>query len=273
LKEDFITNPRVGYLYVPALPTDNPYLASDYIKTLEEAFGYDPILVAAYKEGNWDLLQSHANLITQNSLDGLKNIVFDSSKNSGSLVACDPAIGGDECVLKYFEDNEEKDMLILHFNDTGKIGSEAVQFMNKYETNNFVCDAIGIGKGVADYVSACGKNVIEVISSESAEDKEHFANKRSEMWNYVATKIYHRDIPYPNDEKTRRQLCGVKYKVGAKKFELVRKDITKKELGESPDRADAFVYGIWGLQQVEGSGVYTSLMPRKKHSFSGAAGY
>lgn len=32
---------------------------------------------------------------------------------------------------------------------------------------------------------------------------------------------------------------------------MEHKPDVKKRLGSSPDRADAFVYGIWGLQQVE----------------------
>ena len=249
LKEDFINNPKEHFYYIPALPSDNSHLPSNYIKTLEDTFSYDPILLAAYKDGNWDLLQSHATLITQSSLDLLKGLIISPVFNK-SIVACDPAIGGDECVLYYMENGEIMDTLILHINDTQKIGAEAIAFMNKHHCDNFICDAIGIGKGVVDYVRASRKNVMEIISSEEAINKDYNANLRSEMWNFVATKIYRREIPYPKDEKLRRQLCGVKYKSEANRFELVRKDITKKELGESPDRADTFIYGIWGLSRL-----------------------
>lgn len=271
LREDFIANVRKLFYYVRALPTDNPHLPVNYLQTLDEAFSYDPVLLAAYKEGNWDLLQSHANLITQEALERLKNIFFD--KWGRRIVACDPAIGGDECVIYYLEDDEIKDTLILHLNDTQKIGAEVIAFMAKHNCNDFVVDAIGIGKGVADYVSACGRKVIEIISSELAVDKEHFANVRSEIWNYTATKIMRREIPYPEDEKLRRQLCAVKYKQGARRFELVRKDITKKDLGSSPDRADAYVYGIWGLSQIESSTESYTGGINKKRVFSGAAGW
>ena len=123
--------------------------------------------------------------------------------------------------------------------------------MTKHTTTDFVVDAIGIGKGVADYVRAAGKKVQEIISSASAKDEYHFSNVRSEMWAYVAKRINEKSIVYPQDEKLRQQLCAVKYKTGSKKFELEPKAETKKALGCSPDRGDCFVYGIWGMAQIE----------------------
>lgn len=251
LKEDFITNPRLKFYYIPALPSDNPYLPGNYLQTLDESFAYDPVLLAAYKEGNWDLLQGHQNLITQNALTMLKDVVNDWLI-SQKVVACDPAIGGDECVLYFMENYAIKDTLILHLNDTQQIGAEVVKFMDKHHVKDFAVDAIGIGKGVADYVRAeIGKNVIDIISSAKPMDSVHFVNVRSEMWNFTARKIHAREIPYPTDEKLRRQLCAVKYKTSAKKFELVPKEITKNELGSSPDRADAFVIGIYATDRLD----------------------
>jgi hypothetical protein len=250
LKEDFITNPRSGYIYIPALPTDNPHLPESYINTLEEAFKHDPVLLKAYKEGDWDILQDHATVITQTQLERLKNKrIF--RQDLRKLVACDPAIGGDECVLYYLENEEIKDRKILHINDTQKIGAEAVSFMNEYECDEFALDAIGIGKGVGDYVRGCGKQVHEIISSQTAEDTEHFANVRAEMWANFADLVISQEIPYPEDEMLRRQLVAVKHKQGAKKFQLAPKELTKKDLGQSPDRADAYVLGLYILPQVK----------------------
>lgn len=249
LKEDFIVNPRVNHFYIPALPTDNPHLPDNYIATLEESFSFDPILLEAYKNGNWELLQSHAALITQNDLSLLKDIHIENTSYK-RIVACDPAIGGDECVMYYMEDYDIKDTLILHVNDTQKIGAEAISFMHKHNCDYYVGDAIGVGKGVNDYVRASGKKVLDLISSAQAMDAEHNANVRAEIWSLVSTKIHRGEIPYPQDEKLRRQLCAVKHKQGAKKFELVKKEVTKRELGESPDRADTFVYGIWGTNRI-----------------------
>lgn len=42
------------FCYVPALPTDNPYLAASYLKTLASL---EPKLRKAYLEGNWDVFE------------------------------------------------------------------------------------------------------------------------------------------------------------------------------------------------------------------------
>ena len=42
------------FVYVPALPTDNPYLAASYLKTLASLA---PKLRKAYLEGNWDVFE------------------------------------------------------------------------------------------------------------------------------------------------------------------------------------------------------------------------
>ena len=97
LKEDFINNPRPEYRYIPALPTDNPHLPDNYLKTLDDAFGYDPVLLAAYKDGNWDAMQSMATLITMAKLEVLKGINHAWYINQ-DIVVTDPSLGGDECV-------------------------------------------------------------------------------------------------------------------------------------------------------------------------------
>jgi len=249
LKEDFITNKKDASYYIPALPIDNPYLPDNYLKTLDDAFGYDTTLLAAYKHGDWDVLQPRQALITQASLNELPRIPNKESIKR-RIVACDPSLGGDECVVYYMEDYEIKDQLFLHSNDTQQIGNDVCIFMTKHKCDDFVVDAIGIGKGVADYVRSSGKKVQEIISSASPLDKIHFSNLRSEIWGYLSELVRQKVIVYPVDEKLRQQLCAVKYKTGAKKFELEKKENTKRLLGCSPDRADTFAYGVWGLSNT-----------------------
>ena len=250
LKTDFITNPKSHHYYIPALPSDNPYLPDDYNETLEDAFGFDPVLLAAYKDGDWDALQPRQALITQTALGMLPRVPQDNFFKR-KIVACDPSLGGDECVLYFMEDYEIKDALYLQSNNIQVIGQDCCTFLTKHFCKDFVVDAIGIGKGVADFVKAAGFTVQEIISSGQARDTGHFSNVRSEIWGFLSKKIGEKLIVYPSDEKLRQQLCAVKYKVGAKKFELEPKELTKKALGTSPDRADCFVYGVWGLSQLE----------------------
>lgn len=276
LKEDFLINSKPKHYYIPALPKDNPHLPENYIKTLEENFGYDPALLKAYRDGDWNALQAENVLIKSTSLDNLKGVVHNFPR-SRKIVASDPSQGGDECVIKALDNGRIIELKIMHENNTMVIAGEIELMMFKHKTNDCAIDTIGIGAGIADRLEELGKNVIRIESAEQADDKDRFVNRRAEMWWYVMEQITAREIPYPEDEELRRQLSAVKYRVvsSSGKIQLEPKEDTKKTLGRSPDRADCFVYGIWGLKQVtDENEVNTySMLKRQKHIFAGAAGY
>jgi hypothetical protein len=59
-------------------------------------------------------------------------------------------------------------------------------------------------------------------------------------------------ISYPEDEELRRQLINVSYEVtgSSGEIKIMDKDIIKKRIGKSPDRADCFAYGIYLSDKV-----------------------
>jgi hypothetical protein len=73
------------------------------------------------------------------------------------------------------------------------------------------------------------------------------------MWWYAMEQIRRREVKPLVDEELKKQLASVRYKVinSNGKIQLEPKDKTKERLGYSPDRADAFVYGLWALQRAE----------------------
>jgi hypothetical protein len=189
-------------------------------------------------------------LITSALLDSLrgKDIWRPDTKK---IIACDPATGGDECIIYVFEDDRVIDTKILHFKDTMKIAGEIALISAQTEINDIVIDAIGIGKGIADRLMELNKSVIAVNSAEKSSNPM-FANKRAEIYWYVMLQMRAGEVHYPADEELRRQLVNVHYKVvnSNGKILLEPKDKIKERLGRSPDRADAFCYGIWGLQDI-----------------------
>ena len=62
-------------------------------------------------------------------------------------------------------------------------------------------------------------------------------------------------VEYPQDEETRRQIpFASRYKVNSSgEIQIVDKDRIKQDLGCSPDRAERWAMGIWGLQFVNES--------------------
>ena len=287
LKDDFVKGKRTGAIFVPALPADNEHLPDNYIARLEKSFSYDQVLLQAYRDGNWEVMMSSRNVIPSKYMDELQGYTHHPEKNRFCVV-CDPATGGDECVIYVFEHYVIRDMLILHTDDTMIIVGEMMIKANQYGAEVFGVDVIGIGKGVFDRLVELTKRpirpaekkaddfpfedempekkVVDIHSSRASSNPERWGNLRDEIWWKARELIIDHKVAYPKDEELRRQLCAVRYKIissdGKVKLEL--KADTKKRLGRSPDRADAYVYGLWTMQQVKSAAVQYS--PQRKQS-------
>lgn len=251
LKYDYVKNNLAGSkkYFVPALPSDNKYLPNNYEETLINAFGHDPKLLRAYKDGDWDVLLPTNALITYTLLDNLQTYMH-LEPVSKKIVAIDPSTGGDECVLKVFYNTKEVEQKILHERDTMKIAAEARAFGLRHSCNDYICDVIGIGKGVADGMVMLGCRVNMFNSSESSDNEELLVNKRAEAWWYVAGEMINHRCEPVTDFETRRQLVEPKYKLKNGRIIMELKDEVKQRLGVSPDRGDCYVYGIYGLSKI-----------------------
>ena len=291
LKEDFVKGKRAGAIFVPALPADNEHLPDNYIERLEKSFSYDQVLLQAYRDGNWEVMMSSYAVIPSKYMDELQGYNHHPEKDRFCVV-CDPATGGDECVIYVFEHYKIRDMKILHTDDTMIIVGEMMIMGNQYGAEVFGVDVIGIGKGVYDRLveliikpiraaekgrareadnfpfegAIATKKVVDIHSSRTSSDPERWGNLRDEIWWKARELIIDHKVAYPQDEELRRQLCAVRYKTissdGKVKLEL--KEDTKKRLGRSPDRADAYVYGLWTMQQVKSAS--KELYGRQKQS-------
>jgi hypothetical protein len=195
-------------------------------------------------------------VIPSKYIEDLRNVIHIQGPTK-RCIAVDPATGGDECVLKAFENYREIDQKILHYDDTMKIVGEIVIMASQHNIGIVGVDSIGIGKGIVDRLREMKEkiriNVYAINSAEKASNEERFYNKRAEMWWKVREMIIDRQLPYPEDEETRRQLASPRYSVvdSNGKVQLEKKDETKRRLGKSPDRADAYVYGVYILNHAQ----------------------
>ena len=274
LKEDFVYGKRAGAIFVPALPTDNEHLPTGYIERLEKSFKYDQVLLEAYRDGNWEVMMSSRAVIPSKYMDELQGYTHHPDKDRFCVV-CDPATGGDECVIYVFEHYLIRDMRILHTDDTMVIVGEMMILANQYGAQVFGVDVIGIGKGIYDRLVELTKRpvrpeeregkeedkypledeveerqVVGIHSSRASSDPERWGNLRDEIWWSARELVIDHKVAYPKDEELRRQLCAVRYKTISSdgKVKLEIKDETKKRLGRSPDRADDWVYGLWVIK-------------------------
>ncbi len=224
------------------LPQD--YL--DGLKTLEKT---KPEIYKQFVLNDWSVTNDQFLIIKSSWFEELKKVIV-PRHSVKKIVSCDPSLGGDECVIYVLENSKIIDEKILHESNTMVIAGEILALLRKYEINDCAVDVIGIGRGIADRLMEWKVDVVEINSAERAEQPELFYNRRAEMWFYLSREIISKQIECPIDEELRRQLCSVRYKVvdSNGKLKLEPKQETKERLGRSPDRADAFVYGIWGLK-------------------------
>jgi len=201
-------------------------------------------------------------LITYESIEKLKNHIynFDSIKSSRKVIACDPSEGGDECVL-YAIDGTGKifdEMIIKGEKDLNRVLGLAFQFSGRVKCDDFVVDAIGVGSGICMGLTNGGKRVVRINSAERANESEIFSNRRAEMWWYVAKQIRDFEVCFFKDCKVLiNQLTSVRYKMSKSGKVLIEdKASIKKLIKSSPDRADTYIYGIWGLQFMKSKIIY-----------------
>ena len=196
-------------------------------------------------------------LITTKILDNLtrKIIVPDTAKR---IISCDPALGGDECVIKCFLDSHEIEQVVLRTRDSMRIVGELVVLMAKHHIYNFVIDTVGIGDGVAarlEEISQTDIRMKQIIRFDSRKgDNERFGNLRAAMWWRVMERCQATEIEYPSDPETRRQIPFAsrhKPPTSTGKIQMLLKEIIKKENGCSPDRAEAWAMAIWALDMLD----------------------
>jgi hypothetical protein len=207
------------------------------------------------------ITEEEMTLITSAMIDSL-NRKIDYPRITKRIIACDPSMGGDECSMAANHNTHVLEHKQIRTRDTMRIVGELVLLGSKHQIPNYIVDCIGIGKGIYDRLcelrdDKTNLNVVQVIgfnSSNKSTDPLYF-NARAQMWWYVMEQIRDSLVEYPQDEETRRQIpFASRYKVASNGcIQIQIKDKIKEDLGCSPDRAERWAMGIWGLSQVEDS--------------------
>jgi len=173
------------------------------------------------------------------------------------FISCDPSLGGDQCVIYVWENTRIIDTLYMREREQKIVAGEIHILALRYNAKTVVVDVIGIGHEVVSRLNEMGLYAIGFNSAGKADDSDRYANLKSEAWWRAKYKVATLEIDYPEDEVLRSQISAVKYTI-THTGKLINEDkaITKKTLGCSPDRADAWIMGLWVLPKVEplGSG-------------------
>jgi hypothetical protein len=250
-------------------------LPKDFLDSLKVLEKTKPEIYRQFVMNDWNVTSDQFLIIKSSWFESLRTTIL-PRHSIRKIISCDPSLGGDECIIYVLENSKIIDEKIMHESNTMVIAGEILALLKKYDLNDVAIDIIGIGKGIADRLEEWKVNVIGINSAEKADDPVLFLNRRAEMWFYVAQQILNKNIEFPIDEELRKQLSNVRYKVldSNGKIKLEPKQDTKLRLGRSPDRADAFVYGLWGQKNVEEFNPYQQVNISFDHQMSGGrAGY
>jgi PBSX family phage terminase large subunit len=261
LKQDFIYNNNLGRKrFLPALPSDNPFLASTYIDNLKEAFKHRPELLEAYLYGNWENLEEENAVIKTLWVRQAVNRELRFNPEDKITVA-DIGAGGDDTVIYNMQGYEIKKQDISGEKDTMKTAGKIIVHANDFRSDLIVIDKCGLGQGVYDRIKevlGSSRNHI-VYGLNSAEKPENetletqFLNKRAEMWWYTSKLFSDCLTTLPLDELLIQELCAPKYEIigSSGKIKIEAKEDIKLRLNRSTDKADAYVMGCYAQQFVQ----------------------
>ncbi|KKN73187.1 hypothetical protein LCGC14_0403600 [marine sediment metagenome] len=261
LKDEFISNPTPNRKFVQALPGDNPLLPKKYIETLRDAFKHRPELLQAYLFGDWDSFEGPEQIIKDAWLRNAKESVASERVHKKYLV-CDTArFGDDETVIFLMDNAEIEKQVIMPYCDHDEIAGRLAILSAQNDDCTIVVESVGsdIGAAVITDLRKMKKHVIEYTPQGQSIDPDKFYNQRAEAW-HTAAKIlsdgkFDRITNCPvncrnMDSKTRGQLCVPTYEYRNGKILIESKKKIKTRLGNSPDRADTYVIGLWAWKKI-----------------------
>jgi len=253
LKDEFILNPTPNRVFIQALPKDNSYLGDEYIEVLKDSFKNRPELLKAYLEGSWDSLGGFDQVIKDSWAEKCLGITL-YPPTIKKIITCDPArFGNDETVIYYMENTVIKDEEIYGEIDGYRLAVILKTMADKYGNPMIVIDEGGLGGPIYDFVVGMGCNALAIDNSGSADNAYRYFNRRAEAWCTAGDMFAGGDVMFrPKDIHLKGQLCTPRYDFRNGKILIESKDSIKKRLGKSPDRADAYINGLYALQYVEG---------------------
>lgn len=256
LKDDFIVRKAPRCEFVQALPTDNPFLVGGYVENLKEAFKHRPELVAAYVDGNWDIMAG-GNLVFRPSWvrEAIgKQLPFDDTR---TVVACDPArFGDDETVIYVLRGRAIIDRMIYGQKSTMETAGNLVMLKNKHKARYIAVDSIGIGAGIVDRLNELHEPCLSINMAEAPtilDAQYRYTNLRAQILWEASERFAAGEVHlHPDDTDLINQLGVIQYEFGSNgKLKIEDKSKIKERMsGRSPDRADAFCIGLHAIEKV-----------------------
>mgnify|MGYP003643825109 FL=1 len=162
-------------------------------------------------------------------------------RGAALIMGVDPArYGDDSAVIAYRIGRDASAIPFEQYKScsTVELAEHVARAIEKHRPDAVFVEGDGVGGGVVDVLKATGHNITEVKTGGGAQDKEMYANHRTEMWGRIRDWIPSGTLPDLKD--LRDDLCGPMYEFTLKgQLKLEPKEKMKKRGYASPDYADA----------------------------------
>lgn len=169
------------FVFVPALPTDNPHLDPSYYTALESLPENQR---KAYLEGNWDAFdegmdeKGYLRLVTDRELQA--SLVADGVHSGYKILGVDPAAGGDKSAVVLKSGNLQQVIFNQRLQDTMDLVGVIQDIYREFKCDMIATDRTGVGQGVFDRLKQMDYPIRGIAFGEKSED-DMFANYKAEL--------------------------------------------------------------------------------------------
>jgi hypothetical protein len=178
---------------------------------------------------------------------------------AGLIIGVDPAIGdNDRTAIIRRKGRLAYNLRTYRNHNTMEVAGLVKRIIEEESPIKVYVDCIGIGAGVVDRLQEMGYSFVEGVNvARSANEKERFANLRSELWSEMRDWLNSEmPVQIPNDDNLHSELCSIGFKHRSNgQLLLEPKDALKARGMPSPDCADAlmltFYAGQYAAQDVQ----------------------
>ena len=246
VRDRWVANTFPDHVFIPALPSDNPYLPQNYESTLRTLYGSNDALIKSLLEGNWDVAMAGDFLIQYSLIRAATTReVPDSGKCTFGVDVA--RFGDDETVVIVRRGLKVTRIESWNHQDTTWTSGRVAELARGENPTAIYVDEIGVGAGVVDPLRANKFNVVGVVTSEKANFDNIYANRRAELYCNLAQHFTDGSIAIPDHPKLSSQLSSIKKKYDTHHRIIIEgKDDMRAQYGRSPDYADALMLAFSG---------------------------
>lgn len=236
-------------MFIPALPTDNPYLTEEYLYELEHE--ENDVIKQRLYYGNFEYDDTPGRLFWYKNILNLWN----NAKQSGNrYISCDVArFGKDKTVIMVWNGWNVEKIVELALSSTKEVAEEILKLQTQYSfpLENVIVDEDGVWWGVVDQLWCRGfinnSRPISPLSASKMQDrKRNYKNLKTQCYFLLADRVNDGTISIDPDfcrDKLVQELDIIvqTHIDDDTVLQIISKDEIKEKIGRSPDYSDALM--------------------------------